>query len=156
MKKFFCCAGLACILAVFNSCNKPETDNPAESDPLYGYYEPLIGEWTITEWYGTQVNENGVEESYNLTEGLTNGCYTYTLTFDEKKTMEFVYNNSDGLSTAVAATVSFTVDVSSYFTATYSDGKSSFFQIVKIDDTNIQLKEETDGATYNYVAVKAR
>lgn len=156
MKKIFYFVSLACILAAFNSCNRLETDNPIEDDPLYEYYKPLIGEWTITEWYGVRVNENGVEEPFDLTSGLENGLYTYTLTFDENKMMAFVYSDSVGESTPVTATVSFTVDVRNYFTAKYSDGTSSFFQIVKSDDTSLQLKEDADGATYNYHAVKAQ
>ena len=61
MKKFFYLVFAAFSVMALSSCesNNDVNVDDASDDPMYEYYEPLIGEWSVYQYYGTMVDEYG-------------------------------------------------------------------------------------------------
>ena len=151
MRKFFYFAIIAFSVIAFNSCESKEEENPS-TDPTYEYYKPIIGEWTTYEWYGSAVNDSGLEEQFNYSKLLENGDATVTFLFDENMNMTQKYSDKKETITN-SGKVIFEVNIPNYFTVNYTNGKQ-FFEIVSVSSDKLHLISNEDGSVSHFVCKK--
>ena len=156
MRKFLYLAIIAFSAIVLNSCESNEGAN-ADVDPMYEYYEPLIGEWSVYQFYGTNVDEYGVEKPFDYSNLLESGDVTISFLFTKDMYMTQKYSDSERTTINNQGKVLFTIDIPNYFTVNYNNGKQ-FYEIVSVSTNTLHLKvdENIDGTTSvsEYVCVK--
>lgn len=138
----------------FASCDLLSEKKDPNEKILDSYYEPLIGKWNVVKWYGTEVNESGVEEAFDLSDGLEKGLYTYTFTFKNDNVMisELEFDDTENTD---SYKVSFRIDVPNFFKADHlNQNKYLNYEIIKINDSILHLKEYANDATSNYECVR--
>lgn len=152
MKKLFYLAVIAISVFALNSCEKDEDTNDITNDPTYEYYKPIIGEWTAYEWYGSTVNDSGLEEPFNFSKLLESGDVTVTYLFDGNMNMtqKFLYSEETVTNNGK---VVFEVNIPNYFTVNYTNGKH-YFEIVSVSSDKLHLKVDEGSSTSNYVCKK--
>lgn len=152
MKKLFYLVVVAISIFALNSCEKEEDTNNPSNDPTYEYYKPIIGEWTTYEWYGSAVNDSGLEEPFNFSKLLENGDITATFLFDENMNMTQKISYSEETVTNNGK-VAFEVNIPNYFTVNYTNGKQ-FFEIVSVSSDKLHLISNEDGSVSHFVCKK--
>lgn len=150
MRKIFLLFLAAAAIFAIASCEG--VSNGDNDDPTYEYYKPLIGKWSVYRWYGTSVNEYGVEAPFDYPELIENGYVSGEIIFSESKlmTMNIVI---DGESMTTTANVSFKIDVPNYFTAS-SGGSSEFCQIVSVSSSQLHLRIDSGSSLTDFVCTR--
>lgn len=155
MKKFFYLVFAAFSVMALSSCesNSDVNVDDASDDPMYEYYEPLIGEWSVYQYYGTMVDEYGVEDSFDFTYLLESGDIVMSFLFSDDMYMTQAYADSEGTTINNQGEVLFAIDVPNYFTVNYTNGKQ-FFEIVSVSETQLHLKVDEGSSVSEYVCRK--
>lgn len=179
MKKIIYSALAALSIFAFASCDTLSgTDNDSDgnnndpneevNDPkdpneeiLAGYYKPLIGKWNVTKYYGTQVDEFGVEKPFDFSSGYENNLYYDTFEFEGNNMMTKVshiyFNDKEDSHYEDTYEVVFRIDVPNFFRAEILEGSTYLdYEIVKVTDSTLHLKEYASNATSHFECVRIR